>query len=86
MRFRITMSRTVYAYDEQLAEVRKLKKLGFTFEEVIEDRAYYFEPEDNEVYEDFATLEELMDFINDFGGEAVIRDKNILEIYNGYRE
>jgi hypothetical protein len=80
MRFKISTSGTFYT--TKAAE--KLRAIGFEFEPTT---GYLppFQMTGGEVFREFETLEELMWFVAEWGGEVVLRDGEI-EIYDDYRE
>lgn len=94
MRFKITTSGSFYN-DE---DAEKLTQLGFKFEPTAEmltrhnlptitrHRQWYkiWGDENDEVYREFATLEELMAFVAEWG-EVVLKPDEV-EIYDNYRE
>jgi hypothetical protein len=82
MRFKISTSGRFYSKKA----AKKLRAIGFEFKPA---RSTIFPPPfemtGGEVFREFETLEELMSFVAEWGGEVVIRDGEI-EIYDDYRE
>ena len=94
-KFRLTTSASLYReYDEQIG---KLKELGFEFEQYIPDFGrlpglMVFAPSGIAEYKiigeptiEIQTMEDLMKFKEKFG-ELILRDGDLLEIYNDYTE
>lgn len=80
MKFRLITSGTYYTYKHKI----KLEKLGFQFF-YSEDWKLYCININHFVYIDLESLEDLIVFCKEYGGDLVLSDGNI-EIYDAYRE
>jgi len=93
MTFELRLSSYVYDPDfDNMGDVKKYKKLGFSFERGTSfGKKKFYWGDEKPVFIEINTLEELIDFYKEYGN-LVIKESDIgggifgLEIYNGYRE
>lgn len=86
MRFKLETAADYYEKYEK-DEVNKLRNLGFIFQE-IPGGSYtinHFSEDNNNIFTEINTLEELNEFIQEYG-KCIIYPNRVIKIYNGYVE
>lgn len=81
MTFNITTSKVIYSDPDV---IKRLTKLGFTFEGLTSDPSRYVVSSSSRTVE-FRTLEDLLEFVKEWG-KCVIFPNGTIEIYDCYRE